>query len=192
MKRDIAKLNEMFLEFGRAPDGGPKIQWRDTTEEFFLQSGGLAETVSEAGVIAMRRVNIRVPYAEMIGVGWCPFEWAPCPMTEWDWIQAFGDAEPFPRGGMWHPHEDVVLPPGVLPTRRHTEAVVDALRATRAMTKKDKLDAIKSAIKYREEAQEKRLSDEIDDMVPAFDNFQSGKRGGSVSFGGVAAEVQPG
>lgn len=123
-------------------------------------------------------------------------QWVFCclqkPPSEHEWNQRFGSMLQYPKNGTWAPVETetytMAMPPGKLPGENFNMAIIRARQRSREIPVPD----IENAIADREakKAANNRWKSvkRIKDALPI--NPNPGKRGGSVSWGGIKEQVQ--
>jgi hypothetical protein len=152
----------------------PRFAWKKASECFYFMR--TAPTSIK---------HTRFCWSDRIGNVWLIAQFRPPAMDEAAWAHTFNGEFPYPAQGQYYAHPETALPPGVEPTQEDTQAYIWSL--TRQMDKS-------VAAHYREidsEIQRDKARDyeqwveKVQNMNPAFSNWDSGKRGGHVSFGGV-------
>lgn len=105
-------------------------------------------------------------------------------LTESDWWQSFKGAIPFPKGGQYSAHPETQQPPETEPTEETNANYVWALRK-QMDTDYDQAVADGHLEMAIDRAQrEEKFFEQANEVTPAFGNWNSGNRGGNVSFGG--------
>lgn len=181
MDKDILKRLNRVLDdnLGRNPYGEPRYKWAHTRELMYplarpderRTNGGLYVTGEHYEMTRQIEED-----------RWVVAVWEPSPDEE-TWAAAFKGEVPWPRRGMYYV-SDIMLRPGIEPNDQVTNDVLGKVKAKRALTFRDFLDHAEAKAEHMNKETERIQSDYIDDVVTAFGNIP-GKRGGSVSFGGV-------
>ena len=127
----------------------------------------------------------RFCWVDRLGKVWLLAQWRPAPMSEAEWIAAFGDLYLYPGRGYYYAHPETSLKPGLQPDENDTAQVIrrlgeqmEATFASHLKQTNDDIAAIDAGVKNE-------FYEQVDDFWPSFGNWNSGKRGGHVSFGGI-------
>jgi hypothetical protein len=127
-----------------------------------------------------------LPYwASRLGKVWVLCQWQKPFFSEQEWQQQFRGRFPYPSNGMYHAHPETVLAPGRVPTLELTQNYIWALDKQLSTSFISQLCASENAVKDEREQDYVDWVDEVQDSNPAFSNFEPGKRGGHVSYGGI-------
>jgi hypothetical protein len=127
-----------------------------------------------------------LPYwRSRLGKVWVLCQWQRPGMTEPEWKHHFGDRYPYPATGMYHAHPETALAPGELPSERLTQNYIWALDRQMSTSLENQLVAVKNEVADQKERDYVEWVDFVQDSNPAFSNFEPGRRGGHVSFGGI-------
>ncbi len=107
-------------------------------------------------------------------------------ITEQEWWNRFHGMMPYPNNGEYHPHPETALPPGSLPTLDITQNYIWALDQQQSRGFFGHLDDVNVDLalekaRFRREVWVPMVQND----APAFNNWDSGRRGGHVSFGGL-------
>ncbi len=109
------------------------------------------------------------------------------PPSEELFKMTFGTEMAYPRSGWYHVCDtpvDRLLEEGFEPSERFTYYIIHLTKKQRAMSMRDIRRTIEDNRAARDVEKDKHVGDYLDDVVTAFGNLP-GKRGGSVSFGGI-------
>jgi hypothetical protein len=109
--------------------------------------------------------------------------WQPPPSRE-TWKAQFPDIG-YPERGIYYA-TDKILRAGVEPSDGLTDQIAGLIKELGMKTMRDILDEFEMARERQDKRQEDLISDIVENSVTAFGN-DPGKRGGSVSFGGIEA-----
>jgi hypothetical protein len=127
-----------------------------------------------------------LPYwATRLGKVWVLCQWRIPSMPESEWHKQFGGRLPFPSNGMYHAHPETAIAPGRTPTLEMTQNYIRALDQQMTTSYTSQLCAVNNEVTDAREQDYVEWVDQVQDTNPAFSNFDSGNRGGHVSFGGV-------
>lgn len=96
------------------------------------------------------------------------------------WQHNFPGAD-YPARG-YRIHTNATLAPHCLPTLSDTEAFITCMNEQRSMTVSERLNHMEADRDRREAAVDREIGDEIRDLMPAFANYQPGKKGAYVSL----------
>lgn len=110
---------------------------------------------------------------------WLVSKWC-APETLSMWHVNFPGA-PYPTRG-YRIHTNATLAPFCEPTLADTEAFIVCMKEQRSMTMKQRLQDMEADRDRKETAKNNLIYDEVRDLVPAFANYQPGKRGAYVSL----------
>lgn len=179
----LARLNRVLADpvtgLGRNPHGQPMYKWAHTRELQFPLALP-SETRSQGGIFML---GSHYQWTRQIEDDrWVLAVWDGS-WSEAQWNATFRGEVPWPRQGMYYA-SDIMLKPGVEPNDQATNDVLGKVRAKAPMTMKDFLEHAEAKVERAKRETEQIQSDYIDDVVTAFGNIP-GKRGGSVSFGGI-------
>jgi hypothetical protein len=127
-----------------------------------------------------------IPYwSTRLGNVWVLCQWQRPGMTEADWTKQFRGRFPYPANGMHHAHPETALPPGEVPTAELTQNYIRALDQQMTQSFAQQLSAVNQEMSDDQERDYVEWVDKVQDSNPAFSNFEPGKRGGHVSYGGI-------
>ncbi len=179
-KTVLARLNRSLEDhLGRNPHGQARYKWAHTRELLFPMVVH-SDTRTKGGLYV---VGQRYEMTRQIEEDrWVVAVWD-SPQSREQWDATFRGEVPWPRQGMYYA-SDIMLLPGVEPNDLVTNDVLGKVKAKRTMTMLDFMEHAEAKVESRKRETERIQSDYIDDVVTAFGNIP-GKRGGSVSFGGV-------
>jgi hypothetical protein len=124
-------------------------------------------------------------------------QWVLCclqlPPSEDAWVEMFGSRLPYPKNGTWAPVETetytVAMPADALPGENFTMALIRARQKSREIHPSDLANAYENREQLRDKRRFVSARDRIKDVLPF--NPDPGKRGGSVSWGGVRDTSEP-
>jgi hypothetical protein len=120
-----------------------------------------------------------------LGAVWVLCQWHRPFFTEQEWQHQFRGRFPYPANGMYHAHPETALPPGRVPTFELTQNYIWALDRQLSTSFISQLCASENAVQVEREQDYVEWVEQVQDSNPAFSNFEPGKRGGHVSYGGV-------
>lgn len=186
---NIQQLNEFLgAELGRVPGGSePLFKW-EWSEDLFWPSyatGGRVEKQSPGGIVYFEKEYRRDRMSHKLRKQWVVTKWCrPEELSQWK--ENFPGAD-YPANG-YRINTDWYNPPGKQPTFEDTRCLVWAIRKQFGMTAGQLADDVQAEQDHRDKAVENEVLDEIREDFTAFMNPYPGKRGGSISFGGVDKE----
>ncbi len=96
------------------------------------------------------------------------------------WQQNFPGAHYPARGYRIHTNAD--LAPHCVPTLEDTEAFIAIINEQRSMSFNERLLDMETDLDKKDKSVKNEIYDEVRDLVPAFANYQPGKKGGYVSL----------
>lgn len=188
----IQKLNDLLrIELGTVPNGQGQHQWRYTGDlvalfvlydehdrpviEYKATDGGVLVAAYKT-FKALQRIDK-------------PRNWALCtwedPGAEAEWRRKFGTTETYPGAESYIAGADqLILDEGFEPTLELTRSFIDQIRRVRKLSTEDRIAHFDKIDAASDKAVEDKATGIIDPDVPRF-GVIPGKRGGSVSFGGV-------
>jgi hypothetical protein len=120
-----------------------------------------------------------------LGKVWVLCQWQLPSMTRHEWAREFEDRLPYPANGMYHAHAETALAPGRLPSEALTQNYIRALDQQMSTSYGQQLISVQDDVEADQAQNYERWVEMVQDSNPAFSNFNSGARGGHVSFGGV-------
>lgn len=105
--------------------------------------------------------------------------------TREQWWSSFNGQFPYPERGAYYAHPETALPPGVKPTAEMTAGYIHSLDRQMAANYAEHKRRIDGEIAADAERLDTEWVETVQNSNPAFSNFEPGKRGGHVSFGGM-------
>jgi hypothetical protein len=127
-----------------------------------------------------------LPYwASRLGKTWVLCQWQAPVLSEQEWQTQFRGRLPYPANGMYQAHPETMLAPGRLPTFELTQNYIWALDRQMSTSFVTQLCDVQNEVADDRDRDYVEWVDQVQDTNPAFSNFDSGKRGGHVSFGGI-------
>lgn len=127
-----------------------------------------------------------IPYwGKVVGPSWVLCQWGRPQWSRYDWKKEFGDRYPYPANGMHHAHPETALERGQLPNEYLTQNYIWALDIQMETSYEKQLISVNDDLAAQKERDDIEWIEFIQNTNPAFSNFDSGKRGGHVSYGGV-------
>jgi hypothetical protein len=127
-----------------------------------------------------------IPYwSSRLGKVWVLCQWQKPGMSEADWNKQFGGRFPYPANGMHHAHPETALPAGEIPSAELTQNYIWALDRQMSESYARQLSAVNQEVEDDQERDYVEWVEKVQGSNPAFSNFDPGKRGGHVSYGGV-------
>ena len=166
---------------GRLPNGCSRFQWvRASEAKYYVVRGGAV---------------FEIAWSSRIGDVWILARWSEPTvfdpklqitkvMTEESWRETLGNI-PYPRNGTWRGYPETALPPGEYPTESRTANHIREADKQMSQDYADHLDAVNVEMKLDKEQQDSDWDRYVLGQVPASNNWASGQRGGSVSYGGI-------
>jgi hypothetical protein len=128
-----------------------------------------------------------VPYwARQLGKVWVLCQWRKPSITEKQWQHAFQGRYPYPANGMHHAHPETALPEGEAPTLERTQFYIRALDEQMTTSLTQQLCDVNNEMVEHKQQDDQEWSDFVDDTLPAYANYEPGRRGGHVSYGGTS------
>jgi hypothetical protein len=103
-------------------------------------------------------------------------------MPEWEWVRRFEGRYPYPADGMYHPFSETAVR---LPTEELNQNYIRVIDMQMSRSFQSHLSEVKTEVEKDREDDATRWTEYVQDMNPAFSNFEPGKRGGFLSFGGI-------
>jgi hypothetical protein len=189
----IDKLNERLgQELGKRPNGDPIFKWVRTRDLFYLyETGKYEEKKTEAGIYFMTPVWERHSHAEVFGNVWCLAIWkSPKQIVEDALQRSVGDPEsewnnimhgsfPYPGNGEYGVIENILLPPGQVPTEQLTTYALYAAFDALTLKIPDHVRAAKEELDRQAKADAREWDDAVDhDIMPWWNRgitqFQAG------------------
>lgn len=114
-------------------------------------------------------------------------QWQRPGMSEWEWVARFGGRYPYPANGMYHPFSETAVS-GPSLTDELNQNYIRVIDGQMSRSFQSHLSEVNEEVGKDRENDQTRWTEYVQDMNPAFSNFSFGKRGGSVSFGGIKGE----
>lgn len=192
---DLRRINRIFEPFGRLPDGRLRIRWFDTFASemrYFIEKDRTVKT--QGGLWVVETDWESHFWGERIGKGWVVAIAKP-PIPRDEFIQRFGTKAPwsgqpdYGNGIIENTKRDEGDPPTEQNTALIKKLIFDQIYRGASIdggTGKgtEILESLVRQDEKKHEATRKQIADEIEDGLCAFGNWP-GKRGGSVSYGGI-------
>lgn len=182
----VSVLNNRLADaLGRVKSGTlPRFAWIFSTELRWYYRDELSESFQP------------VCLADRIGRVWMMCEWRvprgfdaragyEYELKPEHWFQMFRGSVPFPAGGEYAPYEETQLAPGQVPTAELTQNYIWAIDKQMSPGYEGHLIARRADLEENRRQFDEAQLDEWLDAAPAFGNYDPGKRGGFLSFGGV-------
>jgi hypothetical protein len=120
-----------------------------------------------------------------LGKVWVLCQWQKPGMTPQQWRAVFGDRYPYPVNGMHHAQPETALPPGAIPTPELTQNYIWAIDRQMSTSFVQQFCDVNNEVADDKDRDYVDWVEKVQDSNPAFSNFEPGKRGGHVSYGGV-------
>lgn len=182
----VSLLNRRLGEsLGFAKSGTmPRFAWVFSTElQWYIRDS------------VMESYNFRC-WADRIGRVWVLCEWrtprgfdartnTEYDLTREQWWGMFKGSMPYPEGGQYTPYAETALEPGREPTAELTANYIWALDHQMSANYQTHLAVGRAQVDEQRRAFDEKQQEEWMDMAPAFGNYDPGKRGGFLSFGGL-------
>ena len=162
----------------------PRFKWVLSTECFWYHRNHLMENFE------------RRCWADRLGKVWLIAQWGvpkcydPATrqtriLTESDWWQSFKGQLPFPKNGEYSAHAETQQPPGMEPTDELNQNYIWALGKQMNTDYEEALADGHLEMALDRAAHDARWMEQANEVTPAFGNWNSGNRGGNISFGGI-------
>jgi len=199
--KDVAKFNELLgRELGRNPQSEPIFQWAWSEDLFWPQfrTGRMVTKRVPAKLLDSGETEwiemvvpeyARVKLSDKLKNQWVVTKWFPpeeLPM----WQHNFPMAD-YPANG-YRIHTNASLDPFQVPTLADTEHFIHCIREQRSMSLENRIIDMQREADYIEKEKDRVIRDEVRDLMPAFANYQPGKRGGYVSLPATKRELAHG
>lgn len=161
--------------------GDPLYKWLHTSDEALRYPLRVSESMVQLNGI-LRPVARYEWQRQIEDERWVVASWSEPPSYD-EWLSMFGSEIGWPRRGLYY-STDIMLKLGIEPNDAATNDVIGKVKAQRRLTYRDFLDHANAKAEHASNEALRQQHDLIDDAVTAFGNIP-GKRGGSVSFGGI-------
>jgi hypothetical protein len=138
-----------------------------------------AEEAAELGIVELEDEYVARKQCDKYNNQWLIAAWFP-PETLQMWQNNFPGA-PYPSRG-FRIFTNAALAPWCEPTMEDTEDFIAKMKEQRSMPLKQRLDHMEADAARKELSKRHVIEDEVRDLVPAFANYQPGKRGAYVSL----------
>lgn len=192
---DLRRINRIFEPFGRLPDGRLRIRWFDTFDtalRYFVEKEKTIKT--EGGLWVVDTEWEPHFWGERIGKGWVVAIAKP-PIPRDQFILRYGTKAPwsgqpdYATGLIENTKRDENDPPTERNTALIKQLIMDQIYRGASIDggsgKGTEIsESLVAQYEKKHEATRKQIEDEIEDGMNAFGNWP-GKRGGSVSYGGI-------
>jgi hypothetical protein len=119
-----------------------------------------------------------------LGKAYVLCRWERPNVSEAEWVRRFGGRYPYPANGMYHPFSETAVPAHSL-TEELNQNYIRVIDGQMSRSFASHMSEVNEEVGKDRESDETRWTEYVQDMNPAFSNYDYGKRGGSVSFGGV-------